>query len=249
MLDRDIKADEVLYNSLLDGCLKANHEEMALKCYQNMKKLRIKPSNVTYSILAKIYQKLGHLEKSFGLLDEMRADNIKPGLFVFTCLMQTCLQQGMIDQALKYFDEMAKNLAESGNTVDWVGFSTIVQGCLDHRRYNEAIDLLMRAKDSLGQVPGKERQIWQLYDRLNLSLIDENNEVAVKRYAEVNTVLTWFAKALGLDQCQSSYHQQQHWTADNKENVSHVLINAFNSSSSLLNQNGSNNPMAEVFFQ
>lgn len=59
-----------------------------------------------------------------------------------------------------YFDEMAKNLAESGNTVDWVGFSTIVQGCLDHGRFNEAIDLLIRAKSTLGQVPGKERQIW-----------------------------------------------------------------------------------------
>ena len=59
MLDQGIKADEVLYNSLLDGCLKANEEQMALKCYQNMKKLKIKASNVTYSILAKIYQKLG----------------------------------------------------------------------------------------------------------------------------------------------------------------------------------------------
>ena len=44
MLERGIKADEVLYNSLLDGCLKANQDKMALKCYENMKKLRIKPS-------------------------------------------------------------------------------------------------------------------------------------------------------------------------------------------------------------
>jgi pentatricopeptide repeat protein len=56
---------------LLDGCLKSNEEHMALKCYQNMKKLKIRPSNVTYSILAKIYQKLCDFEKVFSIIKEM----------------------------------------------------------------------------------------------------------------------------------------------------------------------------------
>lgn len=144
MLERGITADEVLYNSLLDGCLKANQSEMALKCFQNMKKLRIKPSNVTYSILAKIYQKLKDYDKSFALLDEMRADNVVPGLFVYTCLIQTCLQEKMIDKALQYFQEMSSVLE-----VDWVGYSTIVQGCIDHCKYEEAIDLLLKAKEQV----------------------------------------------------------------------------------------------------
>ena len=50
-----IQADEVLYNSLLDGCCKANQTELALKVYSNMQYLKIKPSNVTFSILVKIY--------------------------------------------------------------------------------------------------------------------------------------------------------------------------------------------------
>lgn len=36
-----IIADEVLYNSLLDGCCKANELELALKAYKNMKILHI----------------------------------------------------------------------------------------------------------------------------------------------------------------------------------------------------------------
>jgi pentatricopeptide repeat domain-containing protein 1 len=87
MLKEGIKADEVLYNSLLDGCLKANQLEMALKCYTNMRKLKIKASNVTYSILAKIYQKLGQIDKSLGILDEMQAEGVKPGVFVYTCMI------------------------------------------------------------------------------------------------------------------------------------------------------------------
>jgi pentatricopeptide repeat protein len=72
---------------LLDGCLKSNEEHMALKCYQNMKKLKIRPSNVTYSILAKIYQKLCDFEKVFSIIKEMKEEGVKPGVFVYTCLI------------------------------------------------------------------------------------------------------------------------------------------------------------------
>jgi len=87
MLLEGIKADEVLYNSLLDGCLKADETNMALKCFSNMKKLKIKPSNVTYSILAKIYQRMGLTSKSLGILDDMAKEGVKPGVFVYTCMI------------------------------------------------------------------------------------------------------------------------------------------------------------------
>ena len=52
-----ITPDEILFNSLLDGCCKANELDLALKCYQNMMSYGINPSNVTYSILIKIYSR------------------------------------------------------------------------------------------------------------------------------------------------------------------------------------------------
>jgi len=64
---------------------------MALKCYRNMKKLKIKPSNVTYSILAKIYQKMGEIDKALGILDDMKTEGVKAGVFVYTCMIQSCL--------------------------------------------------------------------------------------------------------------------------------------------------------------
>ena len=60
---------------------------MALKCYKNMKKLKIKPSNVTYSILAKIYQKMGEIDKALGILDDMKTEGVKAGVFVYTCMI------------------------------------------------------------------------------------------------------------------------------------------------------------------
>ena len=65
---------------------------MALKVYQNMRTLRIKPSNVTYSILIKIYGKQKNLGKALGILEEMKKEGVKPGLIVYTCLIQTCIK-------------------------------------------------------------------------------------------------------------------------------------------------------------
>ena len=73
----------------------------------------------------------------------------------------------------------------------------------------------------------------------------------MKRYADVNMVLTWFAKALGLEQCSSSASSIVGFSAENKENVQQVLINGGSlNSASLPFAQSSNyaNPMSEVLF-
>lgn len=83
--------------------------------------------------------------------------------------------------------------------VDWVGYSTIVQGCLDYYKYEEAIDLLLKA---MGQVelPQQERPVWLLYERLNNCLVHHQTEVSVKRFEDVTKILQWLASALGIDE-------------------------------------------------
>lgn len=83
----NIKADEVLYNSLLDGCCKAGEVDMALKVYSNMRTLCIRPSNVTFSILVKVHSKRNDLKTALLVLKEMKDEKIEPGLIVYTCLI------------------------------------------------------------------------------------------------------------------------------------------------------------------
>jgi len=72
---------------------------MALKVYQNMRTLKIKPSNVTYSILVKIYGKSRNLNKALGILEDMKKEGVKPGLIVYTCLIQTCIKSKQLRTA------------------------------------------------------------------------------------------------------------------------------------------------------
>ena len=51
MQEQQIQPDEVLYNSLLDGCCKSNQLDLGLKVYKSMREQNIKPSNVTVSLI------------------------------------------------------------------------------------------------------------------------------------------------------------------------------------------------------
>ena len=129
----DFKLDEVVYNSILDGCAKSGEIDKATTIYQDMKDKNIPRSNVTYSILIKLYSNSRQEERALGLLDEMIFNKIKPGLIVYTCLIQTCLKSKKFDRAIQLFEQM-KN---QGLTPDHVLYNIIVNGCL----YNSHWDL------------------------------------------------------------------------------------------------------------
>jgi len=132
----DFKLDEVVYNSILDGCAKTGNLEKAALIYNDMKAKNISRSNVTYSILIKLYSNARQEDKALGLLDEMVSNGIKPGLIVYTCLIQTCLKTKKFDQAIDLFERMKSQ----GLTPDHVLYNIIVNGCL----YNSHWDLACR---------------------------------------------------------------------------------------------------------
>ena len=55
--DGSFKADEILYNSLIDACVKFNEIGKSLSLFEEMKRKNIEPSSVTYGILIKAYGK------------------------------------------------------------------------------------------------------------------------------------------------------------------------------------------------
>jgi pentatricopeptide repeat protein len=130
----DFKLDEVVYNSILDGCAKAGSIENATIIYQDMKTKNIPKSNVTYSILIKLYSNSKQDDKALGLLDEMISNKIKPGLIVYTCLIQTCLKSKRFERAIELFEQMKTQ----GLIPDHVLYNIIVNGCLYHSRWEFA---------------------------------------------------------------------------------------------------------------
>ena len=122
----DFKLDEVVYNSILDGCAKSGSIERAESIFIEMKEKGIERSNVTYSILIKLYSNSKQEEKALSLLEELLQNNIKPGLIVYTCLIQTCLKSKKFDKAIELFELMKTQKLNP----DHVLYNIIVNGCV-----------------------------------------------------------------------------------------------------------------------
>ena len=122
----DFKLDEVVYNSILDGCAKTNSIAKAELIYNDMKSKGILRSNVTYSILIKLYSNSKQEDKALKLLDELIENKIKPGLIVYTCLIQTCLKSKKFNRAIELFEQMKVQ----GLIPDHVLYNIIVNGCI-----------------------------------------------------------------------------------------------------------------------
>lgn len=59
---RGLRCDELVYNTLMDGCVKANDIAAGVGLFEEMVQSGMRPSAITHSILARLYQRAGYEE-------------------------------------------------------------------------------------------------------------------------------------------------------------------------------------------
>merc|ERR1719395_42596 len=120
--------DEILYNSLLDGCAKQHRVEEALRLLEEMKESSTTPSNYTLSILVKLMGRARRLGQAFSLIDDLcAAHGFRPNIQVYTCLITACIHNRRIDRAMQLHDTM---IEEAGCQPDEKLYSVLSRGCL-----------------------------------------------------------------------------------------------------------------------
>jgi len=62
MKARGLRSDELVYNTLMDGCVKVGDVSAGLGLFEEMIQVGLKPSAITHSILLRLYQKGGYEE-------------------------------------------------------------------------------------------------------------------------------------------------------------------------------------------
>jgi len=137
----DMILDEVIYNSILDGLLKAGRYEDALKTYEDMKKNNVRRSNATFSILIKIFSKLEMVDKAIEVYKEMLQEKMKPSLITYTSILQILIKSKKIQFAIDIFDEILKNKLNP----DQVMYNVIINGCVFNGRLEDACKFLFES--------------------------------------------------------------------------------------------------------
>merc|ERR1719158_836071 len=69
--NKNLKPDEILCNSLLEGCAREHRVDLALSLLEQMKELGVAPSNCTLSILVKLLGRSQKLDKAFKVVSEI----------------------------------------------------------------------------------------------------------------------------------------------------------------------------------
>merc|ERR1740138_871037 len=120
--------DEILYNSLLDGCAKQHRVDDALKLVEDMHKHHVRPSNFTLSILVKLLGRSRRLNQAFAMVEETcKRFDLQANIHVYTCLIFACFQTRQMPRALQLHDSM---ISEAGVEPDERTYAVLARGCL-----------------------------------------------------------------------------------------------------------------------
>jgi len=134
--------DEMIYNTLLDGCAKEQRLSDALCLVQEMKNVHVRPSNYTLSMLVKLMGRCKKLGKAFDVVDNFTDEfGFRPNIQVYTCLIQACFQNRQPARALSVLDQiLADGLRPDAKT-----YVALVRGHLQMGKIDAAVELVRRS--------------------------------------------------------------------------------------------------------
>merc|ERR1719437_371038 len=126
--DTNLTPDEIMYNSILDGCAQNSLVDEGLRLLSEMQSKGVNPSNFTLSVLVKLLSRARKpLDQSFGLVRDLSQKyNFKPNVHVFTNLIQACISNRQLSRAMDTLQRMVENEVQpEGRT-----FTLLVRGSM-----------------------------------------------------------------------------------------------------------------------
>jgi len=138
----DLKPDEIMYNTLLDGCARQGLYVRGMSCFEEMKQSGVRPSNYTLSVLVKLANRGKKLEKAFEICDELSSKySFRLNVHVYANLIQACIKHHDFPRALGVLERMLEERVRP----DVRCYSLLLRACVDSRLAKDAAGLLRAA--------------------------------------------------------------------------------------------------------
>merc|ERR1719321_593574 len=144
------KPDEIMYNTLLDGCARQGLFDRGMNVLQDMESVGVKPSNFTLSVLVKLCMRSKRLNRAFEIVDEVSAKHsIRPNMHVFDNLIQACIQHNNLRRAFEVLERALKEKTRPAVRT----YSLLLRGCIAAGEAQEAAGLVRAAVGLRGVHP------------------------------------------------------------------------------------------------
>jgi pentatricopeptide repeat protein len=150
MVEAGCPVNTVLLTTLIKGFTKANRVEEAMCTYRRMLQTRnAQPDLVTFSILITANCDAGKMDLAMELFESMIKLGCQPDEIVFNNLLSGCVKTSNVDLAWKLLADMVNHGVKPTNPT----FSILLRLLTQHKRFDEAADLLWRADAEYGVQP------------------------------------------------------------------------------------------------
>lgn len=145
-----IAPDEVMFNTLMDGCARYGRFERGMKVLDLMRAAGIPPSNFTLSLVAKLASRSKRPEKAFELVEQLQTEfKIKLNMHVFNNLIHAASCNGDQQKANATFARMVSEMVSP----DARTFSLLLRTCISSGAAETAL-VILRAAIGLPQGNG-----------------------------------------------------------------------------------------------
>jgi pentatricopeptide repeat protein len=137
-----LEPDEIMYNTLLDGCARQGVYDRGMALLEKMKSSGVKPSNFTLSVLVKLCNRGKKLEQAFEICEYMTAKHgFRMNVHVFDNLIQACINHRDLKRAIGVLEGMLRERVRP----DVRTYSLLLRACIEERQPAEAAGLLRAA--------------------------------------------------------------------------------------------------------
>jgi len=184
--------DEMMFNSLLDGCAKEQRINEALRLVDKMRQAGIAPSNYTLSMLVKLLGRCRKLALAFSMVEDLTSEfGFRPNIQVYTCLIQACFHNRQSSKALA----LLERIFEDGLRPDEKTYTVLVRGLLQLGQTDKAAQVAQRAYEDSSRAGVEAQCLEELMARLGVgSAISQ----ALRVEAEAATGSKRFGSQLGV---------------------------------------------------
>lgn len=138
--------DEVMYNSLVDGCARQGLYAKGMRLFDDMLAAGVAPTNYTMSVLVKLAGRSRKLDRAFEFCHELPAKfNFRLNIHVYNNLMQACMTSKDIDRAVSVLTTMLRERVKP----DQRTYRLLCIGCVEHNALEKG-SAILRAACGLG---------------------------------------------------------------------------------------------------
>jgi len=132
------KPDEILYNCIMDACLRFNQVDRMLELYEEMLEKNISPSSVTCGIVIKGYGMKGEVDSALKVYQHMKINKIEISSVTYGCLINVCVKNNKLNKAFELYESLTKE----GIEMNTILYTTLIKAYSKTRNLNKVIEIL-----------------------------------------------------------------------------------------------------------